>query len=144
MEASGRARFIQEASAASALNTEKDGQTFIVMVLVDGKPLQQLIPRKAMRLTEAQRWTADRVPSRDRRERFCRCILRRLNSRPRGAPLYAGSSKAVWFAAEGQLCRRGAVLQAFMPVTHMDCENRLTPQSLAQPGTRPPHGTVLC
>jgi serine/threonine protein kinase len=57
------ARFIQEAKAASALNhpdiitiheiSEHDGQTFIVMELVDGKPLNELIPRKGMRLTEA-------------------------------------------------------------------------------------------
>jgi serine/threonine protein kinase len=60
-----RARFVQEAKAASALNHpniitvheigEQDGQTFIVMELVDGKPLSELIPRKGMRLSEALR-----------------------------------------------------------------------------------------
>jgi serine/threonine protein kinase len=64
-DADRRARFIQEAKAASALNHpniitiheigEQDGQTFIVMELVDGKPLNELIPRKGMRLTEALR-----------------------------------------------------------------------------------------
>ena len=63
-----RARFVQEAKAASALNHpniitiheigEQDGQTFIVMELVDGKPLNELIPRKGMRLTEALRIAA--------------------------------------------------------------------------------------
>src|ERR1700722_14190866 len=60
-----RARFVQEAKAASALNHpniitiheigEQDQQTFIVMELVDGKPLNELIPRKGMRLAEAKR-----------------------------------------------------------------------------------------
>jgi len=59
------ARFVQEAKAASSLNHpniitiheigEQDGQTFIVMELVEGKPLNELIPRKGMRLTEALR-----------------------------------------------------------------------------------------
>jgi serine/threonine protein kinase len=63
-----RARFIQEAKAASALNHpniitiheigEHDGRTFIVMELVDGKPLNELIPRKGMRLTDALRIAA--------------------------------------------------------------------------------------
>ena len=62
------ARFVQEAKAASALNHpniitiheigEHDGQTFIVMELVDGKPLCELIPRKGLRLTEALRVAA--------------------------------------------------------------------------------------
>jgi len=64
-DADRRARFIQEAKAASALNhpnivtiheiAEQDGQTFIVMELVEGKPLNETIPRKGMRLTEALR-----------------------------------------------------------------------------------------
>ena len=37
---------------------EQDGRTFIVMELVDGKPLSELIPRKGMRLTEALRIAA--------------------------------------------------------------------------------------
>ena len=67
-DADRRARFIQEAKAASALNHpniitiheigEHDGQTFIVMELVDGKPLNELIPRKGMRLPEALRIAA--------------------------------------------------------------------------------------
>src|SRR5690348_18313421 len=60
-----RARFVQEAKAASALNhpnivtiheiSEYEGQTFIVMELVEGKPLNDFIARKGMRLTEALR-----------------------------------------------------------------------------------------
>src|ERR1700683_2393867 len=67
-DAARRARFVQEAKAASALNHpniitiheigEQDGQTFIVMELVDGKPLNELIPRKGMRLIEALRIAA--------------------------------------------------------------------------------------
>src|SRR5215471_12221959 len=63
-----RARFIHEAKAASALNhpniitihdiSEQDGQTFIVMELVEGKSLHELIPRKGMRLNEALRVAA--------------------------------------------------------------------------------------
>jgi serine/threonine protein kinase len=63
-----RSRFVQEARAASALNhpniitihdiAEQDGQTFIVMELVAGKPLNELISRKGMRLTEALRIAA--------------------------------------------------------------------------------------
>ena len=67
-DAGRRARFIQEAKAASALNHpniitihevgEQNGQTFIVMELVAGKPLNELIPAKGMRLTEALRIAA--------------------------------------------------------------------------------------
>ena len=67
-DADRRARFVQEAKAASALNhpniitvheiDEQDGQTYIVMELVDGKPLNELIPRKGMRLTDALRIAA--------------------------------------------------------------------------------------
>jgi serine/threonine protein kinase len=67
-DADRRARFVQEAKAASALNHpniitiheigEQDGRTFIVMELVDGKPLNELILRKGMRLTEALRIAA--------------------------------------------------------------------------------------
>jgi Tol biopolymer transport system component len=63
-----RARFIQEAKAASALNHphiitvheigEQDGHIFIVMELVEGKPLNEIIPSKGMRLTEAMRIAA--------------------------------------------------------------------------------------
>ena len=63
-----RRRFIREARAASALNhpnivtihdiAEQDGETFIVMELVEGKPLNELIPRKGMRTTEALRIAA--------------------------------------------------------------------------------------
>jgi serine/threonine protein kinase len=63
-----RARFIREAKNASALNHpniitiheigEQDGQTFIVMEFVDGKALNELIPRKGMRLNEAMRIAA--------------------------------------------------------------------------------------
>jgi len=64
-DAERRARFIHEAKAASALNHpnivtihevgEQDGRTFLVMEFVDGKQLNELIPRKGMRLTEALR-----------------------------------------------------------------------------------------
>jgi serine/threonine protein kinase len=67
-DAERRARFIQEAKAASALNHpnivtihevgEQDGRTFIVMEFVDGKSLNELIPRKGMKLTEALRVAA--------------------------------------------------------------------------------------
>jgi Tol biopolymer transport system component/tRNA A-37 threonylcarbamoyl transferase component Bud32 len=67
-DADRRARFVQEAKAASALNHpniitihevgEQDGKTFIVVELVDGKPLNELIPRKGMRLTGALRIAA--------------------------------------------------------------------------------------
>jgi serine/threonine protein kinase len=58
-----KARFIQEAKAASALNhpniitvhdiSSDDGIDFIAMEYVDGKTLDQLIPRKGMRINEA-------------------------------------------------------------------------------------------
>ena len=64
-DADRRARFVQEAKAASALNHpniitiheigEQDGQTIIVMELVDGKALDELIPAKGMRMVEALR-----------------------------------------------------------------------------------------
>jgi predicted Ser/Thr protein kinase len=63
-----RARFMQEARAASALNhpnivtiydiAEEDGRHYIVMEFVDGRPLQQIIPRKGMRIAEALRIAA--------------------------------------------------------------------------------------
>ncbi|HTS60624.1 MAG TPA: protein kinase [Candidatus Acidoferrales bacterium] len=67
-DADRRARFLREAKAASALNHpnivtvhetgEEDGRMYIVMELVEGKPLKELIPRKGMRLTEALRIAA--------------------------------------------------------------------------------------
>jgi eukaryotic-like serine/threonine-protein kinase len=67
-DADRRARFFQEAKAASALNHpniitiheigEQDGRTFIVMELVEGKPLNELIPGKGMRLKQALRIAA--------------------------------------------------------------------------------------
>jgi serine/threonine protein kinase/Tol biopolymer transport system component len=60
-----KARFVQEAKAASALNhpnivtihdiSSEDGHDFIAMEYVAGKTLEQLIPRKGMRLNEALR-----------------------------------------------------------------------------------------
>jgi eukaryotic-like serine/threonine-protein kinase len=60
-----KARFIREAKAASALNhpniitvhdiSTDSGIDFIAMEYVDGKTLDQLIPRKGMRLNEALR-----------------------------------------------------------------------------------------
>src|SRR5438876_9588502 len=56
-------RFVQEAKAASALNhphiitiydiDQADGLDFIAMEFVPGKTLDQLIPRKGLRLNEA-------------------------------------------------------------------------------------------
>jgi len=56
-------RFVQEAKAASALNhpniitvhdiTSAAGRDFIVMELVEGRPLDQLIGRKGLRISEA-------------------------------------------------------------------------------------------
>src|SRR6516165_8829531 len=67
-DAERRPRFIKEAEAASALNHpnivtihevgEQGGRTFMVMEFVDGKRLDELIPRKGMRLTEALRVAA--------------------------------------------------------------------------------------
>jgi eukaryotic-like serine/threonine-protein kinase len=60
-----RRRFAQEAKAASALNHphittiydigQSNGLDFIAMEYVPGKPLDQLIPRKGLRLNEALR-----------------------------------------------------------------------------------------
>ena len=59
-------RFVQEAKAASALNhpnivtiydiDQSDGMDFIAMEYVEGKTLDQLIPRKGMRLSEALKY----------------------------------------------------------------------------------------
>src|SRR5215472_8544970 len=67
-DAERRARFIHEAKAASGLNHpnivtvydvgEQNGRTFMVMEFVDGKPLNELIPRKGMKLNETLRVAA--------------------------------------------------------------------------------------
>ena len=65
-----RRRFVQEAKTASALNhpniitiydisrtgPEEDAPDFIAMELVNGKALDQLIPRKGLRLNEALKY----------------------------------------------------------------------------------------
>src|SRR5712691_3406553 len=58
-----KARFVREAKAASALNhpnivhiydsAQDAGHDFIVMEYVAGKALDQIVPRKGMRLNEA-------------------------------------------------------------------------------------------
>jgi len=63
-----RARFMQEARAASALNhpnivtihdiAEHEGRHFLVMEFIDGRPLNERIPRKGMAVTEALRIAA--------------------------------------------------------------------------------------
>src|SRR5512147_1219588 len=62
-DAARKARFVQEAKAASALNhpniitihdiDSADGVDYMVMEYVAGKTLDELIPRKGMRLNEA-------------------------------------------------------------------------------------------
>src|SRR5512140_3981860 len=62
-DAGRKARFVQEAKAASALNhpnivhvydiTSDGGVDFIAMEYVAGRTLDQLIPRKGMRLNDA-------------------------------------------------------------------------------------------
>ena len=61
-DADRRARFVQEAKAASALNhpniitihdiASENGNHFIVMEYVQGKTLDALLPRKGLRLNE--------------------------------------------------------------------------------------------
>jgi len=63
-----RARFMQEARAASALNhpnivtihdiAEHEGRHFLVMEFIDGRALNERIPRKGMAVTEALRIAA--------------------------------------------------------------------------------------
>jgi eukaryotic-like serine/threonine-protein kinase len=61
-----KARFVQEAKAASALNhpniitvhdiDQQDGVDFIVMEYVSGKTLDEMIPRKGMKLSDALKY----------------------------------------------------------------------------------------
>jgi len=67
-DAERKRRFVQEAKAASALNhpniihvydiDQAEGTDFIAMEYVEGKTLDQLIPRKGMRLNEALKYSA--------------------------------------------------------------------------------------
>jgi eukaryotic-like serine/threonine-protein kinase len=66
MDAPRKARFVQEAKAASALNhpniitvhdiDQQDGVDFIVMEYVSGKTLDQMIPRKGIKLGDALKY----------------------------------------------------------------------------------------
>jgi serine/threonine protein kinase len=65
-DAGRKARFVQEAKAASALNhpniitvhdiSEDSGVTFMVMECIDGKTLDQLVGRKGLKLNEVLRY----------------------------------------------------------------------------------------
>jgi hypothetical protein len=98
-DAERKARFVQEAKSASALNhpntvTIHDiGENFIAMGYVAGKTLDQIVPRKRMRLNDALKCAVESRP--EHRSRTGTLRLETLDGRGeragRGAALGTGA-----------------------------------------------------